>query len=134
MSSLTTCHAEEVLAAQQDGLDQTSLTFESCAGCAAAGKAQADAAAVAGVKVLVFSTLEDVDKRSNVRPAPALTMLLLTLALPDVTTLSMVDATTFSVIPCLSSDHQPPVCSTNAQDVALPSAGVHGHTGGLVHT
>jgi hypothetical protein len=35
-----------------------------------AGKAQADAAAAAGVKVFVFSTLEDVDKRSKVQPEP----------------------------------------------------------------
>ena len=36
-----------------------------------AGKAQADAAAGCKVKVFVFSTLEDVDKRSKVRVGPS---------------------------------------------------------------
>ena len=45
----------------------TRVNFEGNAVCCA-GKLMADAAAAAGVKVFVFSTLENVDKRSEVRP------------------------------------------------------------------
>ena len=51
------------------GASSVAVSGDRC--CVHAGKAQADAAAGCKVKVFVFSTLEDVDKRSQVRGRPA---------------------------------------------------------------
>ena len=58
------------MAAQEQGLNHRGSDPRPVPGLPMVGKAQADAAAAAGVKMFVFSTLEDVDERSKVHAEP----------------------------------------------------------------